>query len=270
MTLIELCRKIDLQDEIVQRVMNFTADFDFSPLDARIHSLTAPETAAEAHKALKELLGDDPLGTKILCCYLRAALTTYDNYRALGIDEQIYVDTMKCFPRFIGECLERKDVLAFDRAHWNHRHLSMSILRIGTLEYERKIREGVRVNAIHIPTDADFSPTALDASFTAARALTREKFPDYADAPITCESWLIYEGLRDVLKEGSKILQFQARFDIQCQHPISDGYLTFIFHRADCSDYANLPESSSLQRNVKARLLAGSGIGGGFGILREE
>lgn len=270
MTVSELCAKIALQPEIAARVAAFSASFDRSSVEPLTDALCDAPRSREAYEALLSALGEDADGTKILSCYLHAALQTHARYAALGIDEQIFLDTVKCFPRFIGECLERKGVLAFDRAHWSYRHLNMSIMRLGTLEFEWKTREGERVIAVHIPTDADFTPAALDESFVAARRITRTHVPTYADAPITCESWLMGEALHKVLKPTSKILQFQARFDILQKHPVNAGYLTFIFHRADCSDVATLPEDTSLQRNVKALLLSGGGIDGGFGVLRED
>ena len=270
MNLQEICLRIGFCEEITQRVLAFAEKLDPTPIAHHIENLSNPEQSADAHAALIEALGEDPLGTKILTVYLLASRKTRLRYLESGIDESLFWDTVKCFPRFIGETLERKDILAFDRAAWSRRHLDMSLIRIGTLEYERKIREGQRVIAIHIPTDADFSPKALEESFAAARSLISAHFPDYAEAPITCESWLMYEGLHNVLNESSKILAFQKRFNILLQHPVANGYLVFIFHRANCEDYASLPENTSLQRATKARLLSGGGIGGGFGILKES
>ena len=270
MTLKLLCERIGLQGEITDRVLSFDRESDLSSHTDLIAALCDPTRSEDAAQILSERLGEDPLGTKILTVYLLAAMKTRERYLEKGIDESIFWNTVRCFPRFIGETLERKGILMFDRASWSRRHLDMSLCRIGTLEYERKIREGQRVNAIHIPSDADFSPDALDESLRTARIFLRAHFPDFADAPITCESWLMYEGLCEVLRENSKILAFQKRFDIRLQHPVSNGYLVFIFHRADCENYQTLPENTSLQKNVKARLLSGSGIGGGFGILKES
>ncbi|MBQ9784849.1 MAG: DUF5596 domain-containing protein [Clostridia bacterium] len=269
MTLSALCDRIELQPEMRARVGAFSASFDASSVSALLEALTDSARSKDAYEALRDRLGDDPDGAKILTCYLLAAVRTHALYLERGIDERIFFDTVGCFPRFIGECLERKGILAFDRAHWAYRHLNMTLLRVGALEYERKERAGMRVNAVHIPSDADLSPAALDASFAAVRRLLRTHFPDYADAPITCESWLMGRSLHEVLGDGSKILQFQSRFDVREHHPENDAYLTFLFGRADCTDYASLPERTSLQRNVKARLLSGRGIDGGFGILKE-
>ena len=270
MTVMELCNKIELQDELAQRVFDFEKDFDFLPLERYISNLTKPELSEEAYKTLEERLGDDPYGAKILCCYLKAALITYSEYERLGIDDQIYIDTMKCFTRFSAEWLERKGILGFFSAFWSYRHLNTTLIRIGTLEYERLIRNGNLCISVHIPSNADLSADVLDESFAEARRFLNGKFPECVGAPIICESWLLSGDLDRVLTKDSKILQFKARFDIQRQNPISKNALTYIFHRMDCSDYESLPENTSLQRKVKALLLDGGGIRSAYGILREN
>ncbi len=270
MNLKELCVKIELQDEMARAVEDFSAEFDFSTVDEQIARLVDPDCSADARTALETAVGDDPKGVKILSCYLRAALITREKYDELGVDEKIYIDTMKCFPRFIGETLERNDLLAFQTAYWSYRHLNTTLVRIGTLEYERKVREGVKVLSIHIPSNADLSQETLDRSVADARKFMREKFPEYGEAPMICESWLLSERLRDFLGENSKILKFQAMFDIQRQNAPSKNALTYIFHRANCDDYASLPENTSLQRKVKAFLLAGGGIGSGYGVVKND
>ena len=270
MTLKELCRTIGLQPDVTERVIRTEASLDLTLLSDALTGLCDPAASHASYEQLRVCLGEDTDGSKILTCYLLAAAKTRENYARIGISDNVFFDTVGCFPRFIGETLERKGVLAFDRAQWAYRHLNMTLLRVGTLEYERREREGVRVNAIHIPSDADLSPATLDASLKEARRLTRAHFPDYAEAPFTCESWLMGECLCELLPKASKILQFKGRFDILQRHPESDAYLPFIFHRADCSDYRTLPEDTSLQRNVKARLLNGRGVDGAFGVMREE
>ena len=271
MTLENLCELIELQDEMKKQVLLLTQQMDFTPMDEHIVALTNPDRSEDAYTSLKEIVGEELPNVKMLCCYLRAALITYEKYQTLGIDNKIYVETMKCFPRFVGECLERRGIFGFDSAaaSWGYRQLNTTLMRIGTLEYEWKIRNNEKVVCIHIPSDADLSLTTLKSSYIAARKLLQEKIPEYANAPIVCVSWLLYKGLEDFLHPDSRILQFQRCFDIKQQNPPSDSNLRFIFQRADCSDYAALPERTSLQRNVKSLLLSGGGIGSGYGVLKE-
>ena len=268
MNIEELCEKIGLLEDTKKRLDEFSADFNFAPLKELIEGLAVPEKSEECYKALTEALGDDPLGMKILACYLRGALVTFENYKKAGIDEGVFVDTMKCFTRFINEDIEREDKPSFGRAFWSYRHLNCTLLRIGTLEYELIVRNGERKISVHIPSDADLSPSALDFSFDAAEKLIGDKFPDYAEAPVICESWLMAPVLHKLLPEGSKILGFQNRFEIVRENAPSKNALVYIFHRANIGDYKDLPESTSLQRAVKKFLLGGGGIGSAYAVLK--
>ena len=266
----ELCQLIELQPQVVENLDTLGKSFDILPFAKHIGGLADYAKSADAYAALKEELGDDPLGMKILYCYLNAARITYEIYLELGIDKQIFVDTMKSFTRFIDETLEKQDELAFVHAFWSYRHLNTSLLRVGTLEFEWRVRKGEKIISVHIPSNADLTDKSLDESFAAARKLFVEKFPEYANAPITCESWMMWEGLNKLFGEGSRVLGFQGRFELMGQNPPSPNCLPFIFKRKDCSDYAKLPEKTSLQRNAKALLLAGGGIGSGFGVLKTD
>lgn len=268
MTLENLCELIELQDEIKEQVFDKMKQMDFAPLQEHILALTKPG-AIKAYIALSEIVGDEFPSIKMLCCYLRAALITYENYQKLGIDDEIYIETMKFFTRFIGECVELRGALGFDRAAWSQRHLNMSIIRIGALEYEFKTAEDNKVVSIHIPSGADLSFDSLKASFVAARKFIKEKMPEYAEAPFVCGTWLLFDRLKEFLRPESKILQFQSCFDIEKQYDTGGGSLSFIFQKEDCSDYTALPEKTSLQRKLKEFLLSGGVITSGYGVVKE-
>lgn len=268
MGVFELCKTISLQDEMFEKVKNFSENFDFASVNEHIIALTNTETSEASYLALKEILKDDPDGVKILACYLKAAIITYQKYQEMGVNEGVFIETVKCFPRFIKECLDKKGVLAFDLANWAYRHLDTSMMRVGTLEYERKVQNGEKVVSIHIPSDADLSDEALDLSLEQVRDLLKKNFPDFENAPFVCDSWMLHESLKNYLNENSRILRFQARFDLKKQYWNANNYLPFIFNRADCSDYAALPEDTSLQRKIKAHLLDGGSIGSGYGVLK--
>jgi hypothetical protein len=166
------------------------------------------------------------------------------------------------------EDIEREGKPSFGRAFWNYRHLNCTLFRIGALEYELLEKNGERKISVHIPSDADLSPESLDESFACARRFISAKFPDYADAVIYCESWLMYPTLHELLPEGSRILGFQDRFEITRVNSASSHHLVYIFHRADCTDLSALPEDTSLQRRVKKYLIEGGGICSAYGVYK--
>lgn len=94
----------------------------------------------------------------MLLCQLEAAELCRENYQRQEIGEEIFVDTMRCFSRFIRECYEMSGRFAFDRGWWTWRQLCMSLFRLGDLECELCTGEGERVISLHIPSDADLLP----------------------------------------------------------------------------------------------------------------
>ena len=133
---------------------------------------------------LREKLQEDEDGWKMLLCQLEAAELCRENYQRQEIGEEIFVDTMRCFSRFIRECYEMSGRFAFDRGWWTWRQLCMSLFRLGDLECELCTGEGERVISLHIPSDADLLPAAVDRSLGQIGSFVQRYFPQWAAAPM--------------------------------------------------------------------------------------
>ena len=173
---------------------------------------------------------------------------------------------MKCFTRFIHEYMESYGTCGFDRAFWTMRQLAARLFRLGTLEFELTEEDGQKAAQIHIPSDADLSAGARRDSYRRARRFLARFFPDYCGAPFLCTSWLLAPGLRACLPEGSRILSFQDDFEVTGIFPDRDQFLTWVYKRPDIP-LMDLPEDTSLQRNLKQYLLRGGKIGEAAGRL---
>ena len=228
-------------------------------------ALTCPQTASQAYRELAELLGDDDMG--MLTLQLLAAAESRERWEQMGIPEEIFLDTMKCFSRFLRETRVRLGRDCFDRGWWTWRQLSMRLFRLGTLEYELLPQRGLV--SVHIPSDADLSPEAVDASLETAREFFRKFYPAYAGADFVCESWLLSPELPPFLPEGSRILGFQQRFSLHETDPEPMDCLEWLFRVPENTPLECLPETTSLQRKVKKHLLSGGKIGTAVGVLKE-
>ena len=268
MNLSTLCDQIALHPEMKARVLSFAKDFDFAVVDAYQEGYWDYGNMSEALAQTKAVLGADTDGVKILACMLKAAADTHDVYREKGISDEIYFDTMRCFSRFVQETLEMKGALCFDRAYWTPRQVGCHLFRIGALEYEIKPRESDRVISIHIPSDADFSPSAVGRSLADAKRFFAVYDPTLSDAEYQCHSWLLDEQLKTMLRADSKIVQFQNRFEIYDAGEAGSAFLRWVYC-TDSSDYAALPEDTSLQINMKKHLLAGGVIRNSHGRIKE-
>lgn len=264
MELNTLCNTIYLQPRIKSRVLAFAATFDFTTVAKQLKDFRNYGKMSEALDSLQEILGADPDGIKILTCMLQASANIHDMYRSKGISDEIYFATMKCYPRFISETYKMMGELWFDRYWWTTRQAGGHLFRIGSLEYEMKhIGEGV-VIGIHVPSDADLSPMAVDRSLESAKHFFAEHFPELSCAEYRCHSWLLDGQLQSFLGEDSNILGFQRRFEIFDEGEISDEVIEWVF-QTKSADYSGLPENTLLQRDLKRHLLSGGVIRNAYG-----
>lgn len=264
----ELCRLIALQPEVAAKLDAAEREINYPALAPLLAALTDRESAMDAYRSLTAALGEDPDCLKMLLCQLTCACGVWDTYRQMGIPARVFTDTMGCFTRFIGECGRVNGRLGFDRGWWTWRQLSLSLFRLGSLEFERRENEGVSSVAVHIPSDADLSPAAVDASLEAARRFFPERFGERGS--FTCRSWLLSPALVPLLPEGSNILAFQRRFRVVSVERGERDFIRWLYQVPEDTPAGALPCRTSLQRGVKELLLSGGAVGSACGILKEE
>ena len=262
-TLHTLCREISLPAEVTARVLSLEESCRLSSLPL----LRREETWEAGLKETEALLGEDPDGFGMLTCMLLCAEECRGDFEKLGLSHEIFVDTMGCFTRFVTEHLNSFGRYGFDRAFWTVRQVSCMLFRMGTLEYELLTEKGKKMISLHIPSDADLSLPVLRASYEMAKTLLA-RFPDYAEGDWYCGSWLLSPNLKDFLPESSRILGFQKSFQIQNTWT-DEEFKEWVYGRVDIPN-GELPEKTSLQRNVKAFLLGGGAFLSAEGILVEE
>lgn len=265
----ELYRLLDLQPEMVRQLEEIGADLDLTPLVPCIEQLTKRETAAQAYNDLKALLPDDEGNMKMLYCQMQSMCRTFENYKEKNIPVEVFIDTMKCYTRFIDECQKKNGRMFFDRGWWTFHQISMEIFRIGVLEYQFGEYEGEKVLYVHIPSDADMTDASVDRSFEEAEKFFKAYYSDYVYGKYVCESWLLSPVLATILPETSHIKSFQSRFTIVKEEPEAKDFLEWLFQVPDTAmtDYASLPENTSLQRRAKELALAGTMIGVAWGVM---
>lgn len=188
------------------------------------------------------------------------------------ISEEIYIETMKCFSRFVREHKVSYGVYGFDRGFWTPHQIEGKLFRIGELEYQ--IDDEEKVISIHIPSDADLSDDLVDASYAEQKQFFAENFPETAGWPGMCESWLLSPALKELLPSDSRILAFAARFEITQTNPDATDYLEWVYKLASgqqkSAELENLREDTSLQRRMKDFLRAGGKVGIAWGFWKES
>jgi hypothetical protein len=214
---------------------------------------------------------EDDDGALTLIRQLMDAVRNREEGPWAGLPEDVWLSTMGAFARFVNEHRRAAGRYAFDRGFWTTRQVSAVLFRLGTLEYELlRDGDGPYID-LHIPSDADLTPGALNASAAEARRFLAEYRPDWAAAPIRCCSWLLSPALKAVLPEGSRIIRFQAAFDLTDTNPGADDVLQWVFGLAEAQKadarLEDLPGDTTLRRNMKAFMGAGGRVGVAQGVL---
>ena len=230
--------------------------------------------------ALAELDGyearvpEDVRGADIMAGQLLRALENREDGPWRDVPESVWIATMKCYTRFVKEHFASFGVYGFDRGFWTTRQVDGLLFRLGEMEYERVDEDGRREIALHIPSDARLEPDALNVSVAKARAFMKERFADWADAPMTCDSWLLSPALKSMLPPTSRILRFQTAFDLMETYDEADDALQWVFGLGESQkssvDLAALPEDTTLRRGMKAFLRAGGKVGSAKGELKRH
>ena len=262
----ELCRRIRMPEDVTDILLRLHRDPAFQP---DLGDLIWEETWETGLSALRNVLGNDPQGFKMLCCMLRCALDARQNYRTLGLSDEIYYDTMGCFSRFVREHMASYGCWGFDRDFWTVRQISCRLFRIGQLEYELIHRDGAPCLSLHIPTDVKLQLPLLRDSWLQARKVLFRSFPEYESASFFCHSWLLSPDLASILPPESNILAFQRSFDITPLDKPCTGVIQWVFKNPKLLPEA-YPENTSLQRGLKAFLLAGNRFRDAWGILSRD
>lgn len=187
--------------------------------------------------------------------------------------EEVYLDTISDFTSFVKFYKEATGEEGYGKSNWPIHYANARVFRLGELEYELEETEGKREVAMHIPEGAHLTPDAVADSLKKEKAFMREYFPEWADLPHTCESWMLSPVLKEMLPETSRILWFQSLFDIQKFDPEVRLYLQFLFRLEyfqwyDGIDLHTLKEDTSLQRNMKKYVLSGGKPGAAYGVLK--
>lgn len=267
MELIQLYQSLELPSSVIDKLISYNKNRK-SELDNTTKAMIANrETWDDGIKKLQEFVGNDPDGIKILWELLNLSLESYERYLQRGISTQIYFDTMKFCTRFIEEHYRIFGEYKFAWAWWFPRQLALLEFRIGCLEYEF-IEADQNIISIHIPSDANLQKNIVAQSIKDFKDFCEIHFPDWINAKLYCESWLLSPALKELLDENSNILNFQELFTVESVDYESNAVLDWVFPgNTEISD--QLQENTSLQRDMKKYLMQGKKIGWAKGVLKE-
>lgn len=260
MTVTELAKNLGLDSSVVAAVTENDKNTDYQKIGAACEKLLTPPDWEQGVKELTDYCGDDPGGMKILAIYLHCITETYEKYRKMDIPDKVFYDTMGFIPRFLNSHKQTWDSYAFTWAWWMPRQISMNEFRVGEYEYEFFDDNGVKKMWLHIPSDAKIAQSDISAVYP----FLEEFYPEYQNAQIVCDSWLLSPALRELLPKDSNIIAFQNQFSVTRTDWDSPWFMGWIWPRSDMP-IEELPEDTTLRKNAKKHLLSGGKIGSGYG-----
>ena len=130
-------------------------------------------------------------------------------------------------------------------------------------EWKEQLPIGAPVINVHIQKGADLTPEGITDSFLMAGEFFQQYFPSHDYRAFICCSWFLYPGLKQLLPEDSRIVQFADRFLIIGSVQDNEEAIRRIFgHRYRSKK--NYPQETSLQRNALDKMKL---LGEGYGVI---
>ena len=267
MTVPELIARLQIPPQTAAALQNISMPDNHAALKGSFFSQTP---------LFDQFAETDPTGLTVLNLYLHWALDTKSRYDALGIPEEYFWDSMRDLPIWCEDCLARYGSPGFKEWGWVGCSLRMEVIRIGRLQYQpnQLVRDvtwngahfpaGTPVLEIHIPAGEPLNPDAVLASINRASPFFDTYF--HQQYPLFhCHSWLLCPGLKMLLPEDSRIIQFQNLFAVyHTDHEERQAEERVFGHLSD--DPRQYPEHTALQKALKQHLLNGNEVSMGAGI----
>lgn len=256
----DLYKILELPNEVITKLDEYEAERTQNIPDDIYQKLFLRDQWEQGINELQEFLKNDEDGIKVLWEQINIVSSyTYDEYVKRGIDNNIFIDTMKFCTRFLNEHFSKFGSYKYVWAWWFPRQFSLNEFRIGALEYEFVSGQNPEI-AIHIPSDADMNINSTKQSLNDFYNFREKFFPDLKNVSLTCDTWMLMPDLQKLLNENSNILSFQKLFEIDNIDREAVWYMDWIYPGYQNID-ENLPENTSLQRELKKYLLNGNVFG---------
>lgn len=125
---------------------------------------------------------------------------------------------------------------------------------------------------VHIPYGDRLTKEACEDSYTRARDIFKRCYPEIHFDGFHLFCWMLSPDLRDILKPNSNIIEFQNKYTV---FPAKDNAVDAIMYVYGIKEddvrsvnVEDLPESNSLQRGIKKKLLEGKHIHQCYGFFK--
>ena len=219
--------------------------------------------------------------TADLLLYILMSERLREQYRNLGIGEDIFYDTM-CDLRYkLEECKAVKGVVGTFVPFWFTGFFDTERFAFGRLQFEQAsfdlvYRDGDNylepdstVINVHIPRDGTpLDKARCDEAYRRAAAFFRPKIQ--GPLAFVCYSWLLYPELKTILPASSNIVRFASQYELLKWGADAEGNDLWRLFDTDERNPDRLPQDTTARRCVAAHLKAGGRLGWGYGVFFAE
>ena len=232
--------------------------------------------SAGVHRYAGELL--------IYCCWTRRLK---ERYEEKGLPQKVWLDSVIDLRAKAVECYKMYGVWGSFVCFWFPGFFKLTRFACGRLQYEFcrhyatgepytkhgvcLVKQETPVVGMHIPSLGPLRHEEVSESYRLAFDFFGKYYPEYlynGCLVAECYSWLLYEGLEDILSPASNILRFKHDFDIVysgADRGFEDCWR--LFNKSWDGDASSLPRDTDMRRRYADHLAKGGTAGVGTGIL---
>ncbi len=216
--------------------------------------------------------------TAELLLYICLSKPLAERYRARGIAEDIFYNSMLDLRYKLEECKAVKGIVGSFVAFWFAGFFDMTRFALGRLQFEivpfeadyekdgRVLTPDSRVINVHIPrTGTPLEETACEQAYAQAAAFFADECSD--GIAFVCYSWLLYPDNRDILPAHSRIVRFAERYDRIRSGISKDRADLWRLFDTEEQHPDRLPTDTSARRAYVAHLKNGGKLGWGYGVF---
>lgn len=145
--------------------------------------------------------------------------------------------------------------------------VSREKVRLEKSQWKKELSYGDKAIGLHIPASGPLTPEAVQDSLERIRAFVKKYYPEHAGCHFICSSWLVNPKVRSLAGEESNIAKFNKRFlPLTCKS-MGTSIFSCVFHTDPSTPLEELPEATSLHRNLKALYLSGDFLHEMMGVI---
>lgn len=258
------------QHEEARRCLNEVfALYDTAPCDHTKILALADEMARvlQVHEYTTELL-----------VYLCLSKSLRERYRARGIDEEIFYNSLLDLRYKVEECKAVKGVVGSFVASWFAGFFDMTRFALGRLQFEiipfgeHYEKDGVTLSPdtpvinVHIPrTGTPLDQESCDEAYRRAAAFFADEL--HGTVAFVCYSWLLYPENATILPAYSNIVRFASQYTLVKWGVSKDKIDLWRLFDTDEQHPDRLPTDTTARRCYAEHIRRGGKLGWGYGVF---